>query len=174
MISQQTCQAAATCVHCCVTPAACRVLLLPAQTSMLVNALSETSIHQSAHYSHSTKGRHVVVTGHLTATAASTIVDELFHPDSGFADYNIVFLNPNPPSDAMKKLLKTSQHAHRVLYLQGSWASQQVRCHSKGGTLTAAPEILYSLQGDAAATSPSTDPGSSESLEADALTSCVE
>lgn len=95
---------------------------------MLVNALSETSIYQSAHYSHSTKGRHVVATGHLTATAASTIVDELFHPDSGFADYNIVFLNPSPPSDAMKKLLKTSQHAHRVLYLQGSWASQQVRC----------------------------------------------
>jgi hypothetical protein len=70
----------------------------------------------------------VVATGHLTATAASTIVDELFHPDSGFADYNIVFLNPSPPSDAMKKLLKTSQHAHRVLYLQGSWASQQVCC----------------------------------------------
>lgn len=54
------------------------------------------------------------------------IVEELFHPDSGWADYNCVFLNPNSPSDAMKKLLKTSQHSHRLLYLQGSWASQQV------------------------------------------------
>jgi hypothetical protein len=96
------------------------------QTSTLVNALSETSIYQSAHYSHSTKGPHVVATGHLTTFAANVIVDELFHPDSGFADYNLVFLNPNPPSDAMRKLLKTSQHAHRLLYLQGSWATQEV------------------------------------------------
>lgn len=97
---------------------------------MLVNALSETTIYQSANYSHSTKGRHVVATGHLTAASAGTIVEELFHPDSGFADYNLVFLNPNPPTDAMKRLLKTSQHAHRLLYLQGSYNSQQVRLSS--------------------------------------------
>lgn len=100
--------------------------LLPYQTSMLVNALSETSVYQSAHYSRATRGHHVVATGHLTAASAGVIIDELFHPDSGFADYNLVFLNPNPPTDAMKKLLKTNQHAHRLLYLQGSWASQQV------------------------------------------------
>jgi hypothetical protein len=96
------------------------------QTSTLVNALSETSIYQSAHYSRSTKGRHVVATGHLTVFAANVIVDELFHPDSGFADYHLVFLNPNPPTDGMRKLLKTSQHSHRLLYLQGSWATQEV------------------------------------------------
>jgi len=101
-------------------------VLLVMQTSMLVNALSETSIYQSSHYSHATRGHHVVVTGHLAAASAAVIVDELFHPDSGFADYNLVFLNPNPPTDAMKKLLKTSQHSHRLLYLQGSWASQEV------------------------------------------------
>lgn len=93
---------------------------------MLVNALSETSVYQSAHYSRATRGHHVVVTGHLAATSAAAISAELFHPDSGFADYNIVFLNPSPPTDAMKRLLKTSQHSHRLLYLQGSWVSQEV------------------------------------------------
>jgi hypothetical protein len=93
---------------------------------MLVNALSETSIYQSAQYSRTTRGRHVVLMGHLTTTSAGVIVDELFHPDSGFADYNCVLLNPNPPTDAMKRLLKTSRHAHRLLYLQGCWASPRV------------------------------------------------
>lgn len=100
--------------------------LLPYQTSMLVNALSETSVYQSAHYSHAIRGHHIVVTGHLTADSAESVVEQVFHSDSGFSDYNLVFLNPSPPTDAMKRLFKTSQHSHRLLYLQGSWASQKV------------------------------------------------
>lgn len=94
------------------------------QTSMLVNALSETSVYRSARYSRAAHGRHVVVTGHLTAAACGLIVEELFHPDSGFSDYHLVLLNPNAPSDAMRRLLKTSRHAHRLLYLQGSCVSE--------------------------------------------------
>jgi hypothetical protein len=122
--------------------------LLPYQTSMLVNALSETSVYQSAHYSHTIRGHHIVVTGHLTADSAESIVEQVFHPDSGFSDYNLVFLHPSPPTDAMKRLLKTSQHSHRLLYLQGSWASQKVLgAYVQGGWYSAVVPMLKQLQG---------------------------
>jgi hypothetical protein len=122
--------------------------LLPYQTSMLVNALSETSVYQSAHYSHTIRGHHIVVTGHLTADSAESIVEQVFHPDSGFSDYNLVFLHPGPPTDAMKRLLKTSQHSHRLLYLQGSWASQKVLgAYVQGGWYSAVVPMLKQLQG---------------------------
>lgn len=105
----------------------------PPQTSMLVNALSETSVYKSSHYSRAARGRHVVITGHLTAASCSLVVDELFHQDSGFSDFNAVFLSASPPSDAMRRLLKTSRHSHRLLYLQGNSTVQEVR--AAGGAL---------------------------------------
>jgi hypothetical protein len=104
----------------------CRCCHSNAQTSTLVNALSETSVYQSARFSRAARGRHVLVTGHLSAATCSLITKELFHQDSGYSDFTLVFLSPAAPNDVMRRLLKTSRHSHRLLYIQGSWAVHEV------------------------------------------------
>lgn len=96
-----------------------------------VTALSETSIYQSAHYSHTARGKHIVITGHLTVPTAALLVDELYSTqDFGFPDFNLVFLCPDPPCDQMKRLLKIHKQSHRLLYVQGSCMDHKVGMHA--------------------------------------------
>lgn len=48
-------------------------------------------------------------------------------PCAGFQDFNCVFLAPENPDDEMRRLLKTHKQSHRMLYLQGSPMSHEVR-----------------------------------------------
>ncbi|WIA10960.1 hypothetical protein OEZ85_011123 [Tetradesmus obliquus] len=95
--------------------------ILPYQTSMLVTALNETSPYQTARYSHTARGRHVVFTGQFSVPSMGLLVEELYSTqDYGFPDFNLVLLSPEAPSDELKRLLKTHKQSHRMLYLQGS------------------------------------------------------
>lgn len=57
--------------------------VLPYQTSALASAFSYTSVYTTAHYSRRARGRHVVVTGHLTVATMTLLVEELYHEDYG-------------------------------------------------------------------------------------------
>jgi hypothetical protein len=77
------------------------------------------------------RGRHVVITGHISVPSMSLLVEELYSTqDYGYSDFNLVFLSPEAPSDELKRLLKTHKQSHRMLYMQGSCMKYQVRALS--------------------------------------------
>lgn len=57
--------------------------ILPYQTSALATALSYTSVYTTAHYSRRSRGRHIVVMGHLTVPTMLLLADELYPEDYG-------------------------------------------------------------------------------------------
>ena len=57
--------------------------ILPYQTSMLLSAMTATSVYQRCQYSQGARGRHVIVTGHFDHLSAGLIVEQLYHADYG-------------------------------------------------------------------------------------------
>jgi hypothetical protein len=57
--------------------------ILPYQTSMLLSAMTATSVYQRCSYSQGARGRHVVITGHFDHLSARLIVEQLYHADYG-------------------------------------------------------------------------------------------
>jgi acetyl-CoA C-acetyltransferase/potassium large conductance calcium-activated channel subfamily M alpha protein 1 len=62
---------------------------------------------------------HIVICGYITLSGINDFCDELFHPDHGKTEKNVVILNKAPPSQDMRIFLHTGKYKHNVTYLEG-------------------------------------------------------
>ena len=86
----------------------------------IFNALRGTSVYSRITYKPREEIPHIVICGNISIGAISSFCDELFHPDHGQAQKNIVILNKQMPSNEIKMFLHASKYEMNVKYIQGN------------------------------------------------------
>ena len=86
----------------------------------IFNALRGTSVYSRITYKPCEEIPHIVICGNISIGAISSFCDELFHPDHGQAQKNIVILNKQMPSNEIKMFLHASKYEMNVKYIQGN------------------------------------------------------
>ena len=93
---------------------------VPALSNHLIGLLSAKSLYARVRYRSTKAGKHVVVTGSISASGLSTFLDEFYHPDHGNQNSKVVILHPHSPNSQILALLKSSQYAGQLHYIEGS------------------------------------------------------
>ncbi|KAI9922606.1 hypothetical protein PsorP6_000409 [Peronosclerospora sorghi] len=96
------------------------ILVIPYQITNVMDISNSVSVYEEARYKPSSKSRHVVLCGDLTATRISHFFREIFHTDHDFVGVDVVVLSADPPSTSLKALLLDPFFAKRVWFIQGS------------------------------------------------------
>ena len=96
------------------------IYLIQDISKTIFNTLKGTSIYSRVTYKSYKEIPHIVVCGTISVEAITSFCDELFHPDHGQAQKNLVILNKNIPSNDMKMFLHTSKYEINVKYIQGN------------------------------------------------------
>ncbi|CAH0473350.1 unnamed protein product [Peronospora belbahrii] len=96
------------------------ILVIPYQISSVMDLSNSVSPYEEASYKASSKSRHVVLCGDLTASRISHFFHEIFHNDHDFVGIHVVVLSEEPPATSLKALLLDPFFAKRVRFVQGS------------------------------------------------------
>lgn len=63
---------------------------------------------------------HILLLGDAPHDAVKTFFTELFHPDHGFTDTNLVLMRQKEPSEELDIVLKDNNFESRVSFIQGN------------------------------------------------------
>ena len=93
--------------------------ILQRDLSSLFSVLGSKSLYARDYYKSNGMISHIVICGYITLSGINDFCDELFHPDHGKTEKNVVILNKAPPSQDMRIFLHTGKYKHNVKYLEG-------------------------------------------------------
>ncbi|ETI38346.1 hypothetical protein, variant 1 [Phytophthora nicotianae P10297] len=96
------------------------ILVIPYQISNVMDLSNSVSPYEEASYKPSSRSRHVVLCGDLTASRISHFFHEIFHNDHDFVGVHVIVLSEEPPATSLKALLLDPFFAKRVWFIQGS------------------------------------------------------
>ena len=86
----------------------------------IFNALRGTSVYSRITYKPREEIPYIVMCGNISIGAITSFCEELFHPDHGQSQKNLVILNKKMPSNEMKMFLHASKYEMNVKYIQGN------------------------------------------------------
>ena len=86
----------------------------------IFNALKGTSVYSRITYKARDEVPYIILCGIISIDAIYSFCDELFHPDHGQAQKNLVILSKGIPSNEMKMFLHASKYEMNVKYIQGN------------------------------------------------------
>ena len=96
------------------------VYLIPYIAKTIFNTLKSTSVYSRITYKSREEIPYIVICGTISIEAIISFCEELFHPDHGQAQKNLVILNKHMPSNEMKMFLHASKYEMNVTYIQGN------------------------------------------------------
>ena len=96
------------------------VYLIQDIAKTIFNALKGTSVYSRITYKAREEVPFIVICGTISIEAIISFCEELFHPDHGQAQKNLVILNKSMPSNEMKMFLHASKYEMNVKYIQGN------------------------------------------------------
>ena len=94
--------------------------ILQRDLSALFTLLGNTSIYARDYYRANRLISHIVICGDINLSGVSNFCDELFHPDHGQLEKNVVIINQSPPSQDMRIFLHTGKYKQNIKYLEGN------------------------------------------------------
>ena len=98
----------------------CGVYLIQDIAKTIFNSLKGTSVYSRITYKGREEVPYIVICGIISIEAIISFCEELFHPDHGQAQKNLVILNKSMPSNEMKMFLHASKYEMNVKYIQGN------------------------------------------------------
>ena len=96
------------------------IFLISSVTNKIFKALKGTSEYSRETYKGSKDIPYILICGSISVDALTHFCDELYHPDHGHAQKNIVILDNKEPSNEMVKFLHMSKYEMDVKYIHGN------------------------------------------------------
>ena len=96
------------------------VYLIQDIAKKMFNALTGTSTYSRIVYKGHEEIPYIVICGIISVEAIISFCEELFHPDHGQAQKDLVILNKSMPSNEMIMFLHASKYEMNVQYIQGN------------------------------------------------------
>ena len=98
----------------------CGVYLIQDIAKSIFNSLKGSSVYSRVTYKSREEVHYIIICGIISIEAIISFCEELFHPDHGQAQKNLVILNKSMPSNEMKMFLHASKYEMNVKYIQGN------------------------------------------------------
>ena len=98
----------------------CGVYLIQDIAKSIFNSLKGSSVYSRVTYKSREEVPYIIICGIISIEAIISFCEELFHPDHGQAQKNLVILNKSMPSNEMKMFLHASKYEMNVKYIQGN------------------------------------------------------
>mmetsp|Transcript_16259 Transcript_16259/g.26821 ORF Transcript_16259/g.26821 Transcript_16259/m.26821 type:complete len:1041 (-) Transcript_16259:265-3387(-) len=97
------------------------IVVIPLETSKLVNVIIATSAYSGA-YIPSKSRSHIVVGGIVKALSLKVFLHDFFHQDRGEGRHqHVVILRPVEPEPDISELIRSFRYRSRVTYIKGSF-----------------------------------------------------
>lgn len=96
------------------------ILIVPYQISKILDLGKSFSQFELAHFKPSTRAKHILLCGDLTASRIDYFFNEVFHDDHDVLDIQVVIMSDEEPSTALMALLMDPFFEKRTSYIQGS------------------------------------------------------
>lgn len=96
------------------------VYLIQDIVQTIFNALKGTSVYTRIVYKSREDIPFIVICGKISIEALTSFCEELFHPDHGHGQKNLVIIDKHMPSNEMKMFLHASKYEMNVKYIQGN------------------------------------------------------